>query len=233
MNQQRHEVVEQIAMTVRDRKLRLLGLAAPQFDPGTSQLVREVAQVLARAGISTLLVDMTGGRGASSADASGTSWVPKAAATTAKPATVESGFDVIAAASGAAARAAFNDPQRLRDSLLEQFPKYAMILLDLPALVDHEAEYLNGVAGAAAADGVLMVCVMGEVEQATVERAVDLVRTAGGKLQGTVIDDRRNPPLRIAMARPVMKYSRFVPIVGEWLAAWLLRRRILRTEIHT
>lgn len=226
MIEARLKVVEQLALTIREQKLRTVSFASRRFDPDTSALVCAIAEVTGRAGVETLVIDLTGGRGMAGNLVADESWSPRADAGQVTASGL--GFDVIGGARGDIGRAAFNDSQIVRNSIAERFSMYSLILLDLPGLADDELEYPNAVAGAAACDGVVLVCATGEVETGLMHDAIERVRAAGGKIRGTVLDDRSNPTIGFELQR----FFKRLPFTKR-LRTWAVRSSMLNVPIYS
>jgi hypothetical protein len=230
----RRKVVEQIALTIRDKKLKTVALASTRFDRDVSALIRDVASVTGSAGVATLVIDLTGERGAVGGISNGARWMPRGNVTQAiRPIASGHGFDVVSCALGESARASFNDPRRVKEGLSVQFAGYDLVLLDLPGLLEQDNRHLNAVAVAAACEGVVLVCATGEELAGEISDAVSLVRAAGGTFMGSILDDRSNPTVAQEIGRFAVQRRSFARLLPRRVLAWLAKRSSMSIPIYS
>ncbi|MDX2158559.1 MAG: hypothetical protein SFW09_18825 [Hyphomicrobiaceae bacterium] len=221
----RAKTVEQIALTLQSTGLRKVAFTAVETDPVTTSLAKDVAEVAARSGRRTLVLDLAG-----SSTAPG--WLPGDDMVEPAPDATGRKFDSLRAPAGAAARAAYNNPERVGDALDGLLASYDLVILCTAGLIDDRDDRVNAVAAGAATDGIILVCPTGLVTVTKLQRAMQLVAAAGGKVVGTVLDDRANPLLVDELSDVVQRTLAFVPPVGRWLAERVRRSEFLRTPIH-
>jgi hypothetical protein len=232
MSPTRAKVIEQIALNTRERKLRTVAFVSTRYDHDTSVLIADVAEVTARARVKSLVVDLSGGRGATSLSQPLRLWslvrqeAPEIGLS-------ERGFDVVRVDMEPKARAALNDPDGVRRSLASAFPEYELIFLDLPGITDESTEYPNTIAASAACDGVILVCPTGEVTEGEINRALELVRAAGGKFRGAIMNDRSNPTIASDIKRLRSNRRGFLRLLPGWFMNWLERRQLLQAQIYS
>lgn len=225
MSPSRAKVVEQIALNVREQRLRTIAFVSTRYDRDTSALIGDVAEVLARANVRSLVAGVGDGQTAGG-------WSPLM---TDPPEVNDSGrgFDFVRADMQPAARAAFNDPESVRRGFLSAFSNYEIIILDLPGLIDENPHYPNAVAVSTACDGVILVCPTGEIAEDEIRRALALVRDAGGRLCGTVMNDRSNPTIATDLRRLRSSRRSFIRLLPKRFLNWLERRQSLQSQIYS
>lgn len=220
----RAKAIEQVALTLQTSGLRKVAFASAEFDVATAEVAREVADVCARSGRKTLVIDLSGSE-------IGPSWMP--GCETSEPTVDADGgaFHVLSAPNTFAARSAYNNQTRLAEALNQQFASYDLIVLYLAGLSDAKDGRINGIAAAAAADGIVIVCPTNEATTAAMHDAMELVSAAGGKVVGTVLDDRNNPMLSAEVARAARRTLSFIPPLARWAETRVLRSPLLRTPL--
>jgi hypothetical protein len=220
----RVKAIEQIALALQTAGLRKAAFAPVRDDEELMALVREVAEVTGLSGLRTLVLDVSGSN-------VGPAWVPHAAEVV--PVADPQGlhFDVLSSPASSQARATYNNPARVAAALDGLLERYDLVLIAAAGVTDDDDDRINAVAACAAADGIVMVCPMAEVPVALVERAMQLVTAAGGKVVGTVTDDRSNPTIGDDMARATRRLLSFAPGLADRIAGWLSRRELLRAPV--
>jgi Mrp family chromosome partitioning ATPase len=178
MIQEWQRPVEQIVLAAPVAGARVLAVVAPGSGAGVSSFCRAAAAVFAKAGGRVLVVDFSRPAGPA-----GDGGLIGAAQATGE------GYDLATADAGHEKAGLFNNSDWLRRTLADDQAGYTTVLLDLPPLLEGGAGRMNPLAAAAAADAVLLVCAAGASAPATVERASDLLASAGAPLVGAVFND--------------------------------------------
>lgn len=223
---ERAKVIEQIALTLQTSGLRKVAIGSVEADAGTLALACDLAEVSARSGLRTLVLDLTG-------DLGGPTWEPGVDTASPEPDLNGRRFDRLTASMSADGRAAFNNPARVSAELDRQFENYGLIVLHIAGLVQDGRGRINSVAAGAAADGIVLLCPTGGVRLATARSVMSDLTAAGGKVIGTVLDDRSNPNLGDDIARAAEHVLPFLPGIAATIAGWARRSPFLRTPIHT
>ena len=213
--------VEQIVLPALDGKIRVLGITAPHHGVGVSALSAATARTLARSGSKVLLLDFTQ---SVKADAPTATWAPGEGNAASRVRKHPSGYDVLTAEPTPETRFLFNNGKRLRRTLFEDLSEYAVIVTDLPPLVEDRTDHLNAIAVALACDQVIMVCANGRTPRAAARAATEAARNAGVRLTGAVWNDFGTPKLGLDMARSARRLFWFLPPLGR-----LLERRLQRS----
>ena len=218
--------VEQIVLPALESRIRVLGFTAPSAGAGVSTLAAAAAETLARSGIKVLLLDLT--RPATD-DSSPTGWIPGDGGARELVTRAAAGYDVLTAEPHADSRFLFNNSMRLRQTLAGDLASYATIIIDLPPLLATDAHSINPVAAALLCDSVMLVCANGRTSRAGVRAAVQLAKTSGVKLAGTVFNDYGAQPLAAEIAQSVQRRLRFAPGLAARLARWAQHSTLLRS----
>lgn len=213
--------IEQIVLPALEGKLRILGFTSPGHGAGVTSICQAAAETIARSGVKVLLLDLTQ---ASEATGRVPGWVPGLSAAREQAHRHESGFDILTAQPSPETRFLFNDGKRLRLALAAELADYAVVIVDLPPLLDASAEIVNPVAAALACDQVLLVCANALTRRPEARSAVALARASGIKLSGTVFNDLGRPGLVEEIATSLAHWTRF------WPALSIRLDRLIRTN---
>lgn len=198
---------EQLMLSAIESKIRVLALTSPFQGAGVTTVAQGLAAALTRAGRKTLLIDLskTGRTEDDAAD-----WIP--GETLAANAIVigDDGIATLAARASAAGRARFNNVDRVKHVLEQDFAGYEHIILDLAAVGDKTSEGLSPLAAARAADAVILVALTGLTYRAELAAATQALRQVGANVAGVVLNDQFCATLGEEIAD--VAYSR----LGRW-----------------
>jgi Mrp family chromosome partitioning ATPase len=220
--------VEQIALSTILNGTRVLGLTSPEGGAGVSTLAEAIAQMLSRSGFKVLLLDMTQPvQEPRPLPAGETPDAPDQGEQTVRILGDPGGFDVLAASSTARTRFLFNNVSWIEEMLAHEAADYSKIVMDLPPLFSNRHDLINPVAAAAACDSVLLVCARGQVTIDQVNRAMELVRSSGIRLSGTVLNELAYTPPGAEVARVVRRLFWCVPPLAGFLERKALRSKML------
>ncbi len=222
----RRRVIEQIALTIQTSGVRSIAIGSVKHDPAWSAMARDVASVCAKAGLRSVVVDVSGSE-------IGPSWIPGDGRAQPAPDADDPSIDVVSAANSIQARAAFNNRSRLSVGLTEELAGYDLVVLSLAGLGEDRDDRVNAVAAASAADGVLLVCPTNQIAQSEFQDTINAVLGAGGTIVGTVMDDRSNPMLGDDMARVAQRALGFMPPLARWAAKRLRSSAALNSPIYS
>lgn len=212
--------IEQIVLSETGQRDRIIGFTAPEPHSGVSRLSHDVAEVFALSGFNTLLVDLSPSVRDSPQpvqDSPQPLWLPGTGNSRTCITRHERGFDFVTARMTVGTRFSFNNVNQIRQMLSVELADYAKVVLDLPAIHDLRSQVVNPVAGAAACDSVLLVCVRGGVTRARLKSAVELLRAAGCKLTGTVLNGENYDTSGAEISRAVRRVFRSAPPIANWL----------------
>jgi Mrp family chromosome partitioning ATPase len=177
--------IEQMVLACsRDR--RIIGITAPHAAAGVSTVSSAFAEVSARWGANTLLVDL-------SQEASSTQtaqlWAPGLGDPKLYLTQREYSYDYLQAVPNSANIGFFNSARNFRTSLVDELKEYSAIVLDLPAILDSSARTINPAISAVSCDGVIVVCRKGRTTTDQLKKTVEIIQAAGAALVGTVLND--------------------------------------------
>lgn len=218
--------IELVVLPALDGRIRVLGFTSPDHGAGVTSVARAAAETIARSGVRTLLLDLTTAAGKS--DSAPNGWTPGAQSAAAGAQADAAGYDVLIAQPTTEARFLFNDAKRLRQTLSDELAGYAVIVVDLPPLLESSAESINPVAAALACDRVLMVYAKGLTRRVDMTAAGDLAKASGIKLEGLVYNEHGEPSLGKELAAKVARLTPKWPRLFGWLERTLLQSPILR-----
>jgi hypothetical protein len=205
---------EQILLTSLESGHRTIGFTAPNVNAGVSTLSQVSAEIFARSGFKTLLLDLTQPMRDPFLAAG---WAPGHGDAKKWIARHERGFDYLIARPTPETQFAFNNVASIRELLTIELADYAKILLDLPPLSEQRTDPINPHAAAAACDSVLLVCVRGQLAQSRLESAVKAAKAAGCKMTGVVLNDVNFVPAPVQIARLLRSFIRPGPRLADWL----------------
>ncbi len=173
-----------------ERNARAILFVSPQGREGTSTVALQFAQTLSRdPQVRTLLVDANVRRPVVEADPARRVAVidQRLHAGPPDPAVVNANLDVLPA-SDERRRSGVFSPAAMREVLDDATASYDWVVVDGPAVLDSpDASPL-----AALTDGVVLVVEAGRTKRPVLTRAADLLRKAGGRVLGSVLNRRRH-----------------------------------------
>jgi Mrp family chromosome partitioning ATPase len=211
--------IEQIAVSVMINRMSILGFTSPSPRSGVTTISRMLAEILARSGVCSLVVDL-------SRPIEHTDMVMDKDELWQRIVQNEGGFHMLFAAPSSVSKSRFNNVSWLRQCLNKELAGYGAIVLDLPPLVPDRADLINPVAAAAACDAVLMVCARGRVTRPQLKEAVELLRPAQVNLVGTILNDIDYALPGEEIARAARRLSWVAPNISRWI-----ERRLLGSEM--
>jgi hypothetical protein len=188
---------------------------------GVSTVARSTAEVFARSGFKTLLVDLT----------------PPIQSTCDRPywpgggdlrkcITCRNGAsDRLIARPTPSTRSTLNNVEAVRKAFTVELAEYSQVVIDMPAILDVDEHLINPLAAAAACDAVLLVCLTGGLTEERLTRALDLTRAAGANVTGTVLNDKDHFTVGADLARAGKRLFGWTPRVSHWI-----ERRTLESE---
>lgn len=169
------------------RERRIVGITAPHAAAGVSTVSSAFAEMSARWGAKTLLIDLSR---TVSEEGEGRRWAPGLGDPRLFLETRDRSYDVLQAAPTSATLGAFNSARHFRKSLVQDLEEYAAIVLDLPSVLDYALETINPLVAAVACDGIIVVCVKGRTTADHLKQTVEAIKVAGGPIVGTVLNDQ-------------------------------------------
>jgi Mrp family chromosome partitioning ATPase len=213
--------VENVVIASSETGVRVVGLAAPDAGAGVTTLAGTMATVYARSGFRTLLIDLQ-----STVSHFDNTWLP--GKNDAREFIVP-GADEVDRLYGRPERRSqplFNNVAALREAFSGQLQGYSKIVVDLPPLMENRAGGINAVAVAAACDSVLIVCAKGVVTTQRLRAMVGLVRSAGGQIGGSIMNEVRYPAPGAEIAAMAARALSFTPRFSQWI-----QRRAIASEL--
>jgi len=177
--------IEQL-MLASSRDSRIVGITAPHAAAGVTTVSNAFAEMSARWGAKTLLVDLS--RVAADAG-NGNCWAPGLGDPKLFLETNDRSYDVLQAMPNSAPLGAFNSARHFRASLVDELEDYAAIVLDIPPILDFSPETVNPLVAVVACDAVIIVCAKGRTTADHLKQTVDAITVAGGLIAGTVLND--------------------------------------------
>jgi Mrp family chromosome partitioning ATPase len=215
--------VEQLVLPALEGRIRIQGFTSAEEGTGVTSLCMTAAEVLARSGTRVLLIDLS-----SQAPPSGASrpWSPGRGEAAAAITPTTAGYDLLRATTTPASRFQFNNPQSLRTMLTEELSGYAVVVVDLPPLIDNRPQSFNPIACALVCDDVVLVCAQNLTTRTSAASATAAARSAGVKLTGAVWNRRGQSTPGEEMARSARKWLSFIPPLAR-----SLDRRLRRTPL--
>jgi Mrp family chromosome partitioning ATPase len=220
-----HEV-ERIAISTLGQGLRSIGIASHGGKAGVSTLAADLAAVTALSGVTTLYVDLTTTVLPNARDVI---WRPGEGGAGQAITRDGRGFDVLTARFDSGTRFLFNNVDRLKQSLGEELVRYQAIVVDIPPLCVADAEHINGAAAAAACDGVLLVCVSGQITRAELIQGTSALQAAKANVVGTVLNDVNCPSVGSEIAREAARLEPFAPRFANWIRGRALNSPFLNS----
>ena len=215
MNQAWQRPTEQIVLSAVEKKHRVLGFTCPGDGSSVGALCRMVAEGFARAGMPTLLVDLTAPVQVGDGQPS---WAPGEQGIAQGIVADADGFDRLIVRPTPKTRYRFNNVERFRFSLVEDLNRYKRIVVVLPDVVEAGDEHINPAGPAAACDAVFMLCTRSRVGRSQLVSANQRLQSAGVKINGLIVDDAHCKTLGQEMAVSVLWLLRFAPKLANWIA---------------
>ncbi len=173
---------------LRDRNPRVVMFLSPQGGEGTSTVTLQFAQALARdPGVRPVLVDVNVRRPTYDLDSSVRGAVISASVAPrgAEPPAVSSNLFVVPCPEDVR-RTGLYQPSTLRQVLDASVTGFDWVLLDGPPVLESPDASALG----ALADGVVLVVQAGRTKRPVLTRAADLLRKAGARVMGSVLNRR-------------------------------------------
>lgn len=206
--------IEQVVLPALEGKLRVLGITSPDHGAGVTSVAQAAAETIARSGIRVLLLDLTQ---VTEAAGGWHGWIPGASGARESARPNPSGYDMLVAHPSAETRFLFNDGKRLRLALTDELAEYAVIIVDMPPLLDASSQIINPVAAALACDKVLMVYAKGLTKRVDMTAASDLARASGIKLEGLIFNELGQPSLAKELSAKIRRLAPLWPSLVGWL----------------
>lgn len=176
-------------VTLRDRTPRIVLFTSPQGGEGTSSIVLQFAQILARdSGLRPLLVDAHVRRPAYEADATNRCAVPTRHLVegAGEPATVVAANLFVAPVPEEQRQYGLYQPAALRQLIEQAAGGFDWIVIDGPPVLESP----DAAAIGSIADGVVIVVQAGRSKRPVLARAADLLRKSGAQVLGSVLNRR-------------------------------------------
>lgn len=206
--------IEQIALSSVANGHRIIGFTAPERHSAVSTVARSTAEVFANSGLSTLYIDLT--RPVEKTPA-GPIWSPGEDDPKRCIFRRNDGADRLVARPTAGTQSAFNNVTGVRQSLAKELAEYSKIVIDIPPILEVTNHQINPIAAAAACDAVLMICVRGQLTHQQITQAMEMIRSAGGKITGTVLNEIGYATTGADFARIARRVFRSAPRIAHWL----------------
>lgn len=228
--------IERIYSYLQSEKKSSIAICAANPHEGVSSIAVALAQRYLLAGNSTLLVDLNLHR--PSVNKLLTLRLPTANKTSAldEPQLV-SVLDHAIALTGITSPTRREMIIKLRKpGVLEQFiiewkKSFDTIIFDTSPLNYINNDHIPAERVAAASDGCLLVVLTGQTTEAMVTSAVDKINAAGGKLLGSVYNDRENPTLKNELLREINRLRPGFFGLTQYLKKRVQQSHLLNLEI--
>lgn len=210
-------IAEQLMLSISDSKLRIVAITGLTGGAGASTAARELAATFARAGRSTLLVDLSRPMSATAADPG---VEPTSALTHAPHISNETGLAELTITPTPESLPRFSNPDRLRRVLDTDLAQYETVIIDLPPVGEIDDTAINPVAAARAADAVFLVASTGTTRRDELAAASQVLRQVGAPLAGVIMNDRDCSTLGEQLARTALHgLGPIMPRLGHHIAA--------------
>jgi Mrp family chromosome partitioning ATPase len=216
-------VVELSTLTRAQAGHRCIGITGVDGHDGVSTYARMIADVFARSGRSTLLVDLSC---VMTRAETPTFWSPLGSDVTTYVAQ-EHEPAVLVGRPNATNRLHFHDAALMRRMFTETLASYEAIIVDLAMLAHPPANGINPLPTAAACDAVILVGSRGRMTQASLQEAVDLGTSVNVHFAGVVFNDHEYTSPATEMSQAVRSALRFVPPLGRWAQRKILQSSLL------
>ncbi len=187
--------LEALQRAVSLAEARVVAIASPRDGDEAGRIAELLAGAQAASDVRTLLIeaDASGIDAGACRDAHGDNerfWepgqpLPEGAI---QQSASKRGFDRFYLRTSAHSRPLFNNLDLLRRALSDNLGKYDAIIIELPALLEGDAEKVNPVSVARAADAVFLLCKTGVTQARDARRAADLLIKSNVEIAGTLLD---------------------------------------------
>lgn len=124
-------------------------------------------------------------------------------------------------------RAVFNSVAQMKALFHDELCRYGALVVDLPPVLGAHDERINPLGAIAACDGIVMLCMAGEVHRDSLARTMTLLNQSGANVLGLVVNDARNPSLGSELAREARRLRRLSPRLSRWLESKALANSFL------
>lgn len=114
-------------------------------------------------------------------------------------------------------RPIFNSVAQMKALFHEELSRYQALVVDLPPVLGTHDECINPLGAIAACDGIILVCMAGEVDRDSLARTMSLLNQTGANVLGLIVNDALNPTLGSELAREARRIQRFAPRLSRWL----------------
>jgi hypothetical protein len=198
MDEGRTRALEQVLLVALRRCPKTIGFVAPEPGRSSSVCAREVAEIAARAGRVTLLIDLTDPTDLLGPRLSG--YFSTGVGSDSSIKRNNEGMEVIPRQERGESEPRYSvyvgifalsllDAGRARERLAGFFPQYDLAILNLPPLLDAPIHSINPIAVGAACDQVFLVCQRGRLRRDRFLRATEMARSGGCDLAGIINDE--------------------------------------------
>jgi hypothetical protein len=216
--------VEQVVLSAEEHKLRVIGFTSPQDHSGVGELSRMVADMIRRAGLRTLLIDLSQD---AAAQRDHPSWSPGMEGIDKAIIRGESEADFLQVCRTAASRYRYNNVKALRQAFAQDLADYDRIVLVLPEVGRSADAGINPLGPAAACDAVYLVCVPNMTDRDDLTNATSSLRASGAQIAGLILNESGQLTPGEEIARSVERIFRAVPPLGAWIAKRVRASKLL------
>lgn len=182
--------VERIALATSKLGARTVGLTSPSGGVGCVSLAKLLARNFCCSDWSSLRIDLTQPL---TANALADDWIPGKELDGDLISKTPYGFDEVVARPSDVTRPLYNNVDRIRRSLDQDFRGYDRIVASLPPVLEKSGNHINAVSASLACDIVFLVCATGVTTRADVSNAIDQLEAAGSNIVGTVLNNADTP----------------------------------------
>lgn len=230
--QQAPAAIDQVHRDVKDSGLTSIAVTGVARDVGATTVAVELAERLAHAGVSTLLVEMDvlNPRFPQRFNIAPAEWWPGDPGQMSEIRAVSSSLHVLAAPDIGGAHVTFRERSGLMAAVGEWKGAYQTVILDCPPINDPDPDQLRGEVLASVTDGAILVVKAGQTTEADLLNAVKALDQRNAPVVGIILNDADNPPLRDELTRQIDKLGRFSPPVARWLRSLVERSTLLNTK---
>jgi hypothetical protein len=219
--------LEQILLVALRRGAKTIAFVAPEPGSGSGTCARGIAEILARADRATVLIDLTHPNGT---DAELHSSVGQNREVM-DPIAHRESDDCRYSGYGGVFTRYLLDSAAVRQALAGFFPKYDLLILNLPALLDAPTNSINPIVVAAACDQVFLVCQRGRLRRERFLRAMEMARSGGCDFAGIVNDESCYDTPGREIARLARQLVGVAPRYAKY-AAWVERYSLTSTLLN-
>jgi Mrp family chromosome partitioning ATPase len=178
--------IEQIMLAAVRPQERILGLTSLRPGAGVSLVCHHIARTAAAGEFKTLLLDISEPH---TPDGPVRTWRPGHDKISNLITPTVGRYDYLKIRTDEATRPLFCNPAKLRSVYRTELEQYALVVVDLPPLLEPSELGPNPVAAAGSCDQVLLLCAVGRDTRSELADAISLVGGAGGKLAGLVSNE--------------------------------------------